>query len=98
MKLFLRDAANAAGANAISLNLAGEQTVVLTRDITKLAFTCDSATGDVGGTKGASVAISVSKDGVIFNLHNKLSGTTWQDESGNGNNMTLSGDFEITDE
>ena len=36
--------------------------------------------------------------GVILNLHNKLSGTTWTDESGNGYNMTLSGDFEITDE
>ena len=98
MKLFFRDAANADGAKAISLNLAGEQTVVLTRDIIKLTFTCDSATGDVGGTKGASVAISVSKDGVILNLHNKLSGSTWTDDSGNGYNMTLSGDFEITDE
>jgi hypothetical protein len=36
--------------------------------------------------------------GIILNLHNKLSGTTWQDESGNGHNMTLSGDYEITDE
>lgn len=36
--------------------------------------------------------------GVILNLHNNLSGTTWTDESGNGYNMALSGDFEITDE
>ena len=36
--------------------------------------------------------------GVILNLHNKLSGNTWQDESGNGYDMALQGDFEITDE
>lgn len=36
--------------------------------------------------------------GVILNLQNKLSESTWTDESGNGYNMTLSGDYEITDE
>lgn len=35
--------------------------------------------------------------GVILNLANKLSGTTWQDESGNGYDMALQGDFEIVD-
>ena len=35
--------------------------------------------------------------GVILNLHNKLSGSTWQDESGNGYDMALQGDFEIVD-
>ena len=35
---------------------------------------------------------------VLLNLQNNISGSTWTDDSGNANNMTLSGDYEITDE
>jgi hypothetical protein len=35
--------------------------------------------------------------GEVLELQNKLSGTTWQDESGNGYDMALQGDFEIVD-
>lgn len=35
---------------------------------------------------------------VLLNLQNNISGSTWTDDSGNGHNMTLSGDYEITDE
>lgn len=38
---------------------------------------------------------SVSVAGKVLELQNKLSGTTWQDESGNGYDMALQGDFEI---
>ena len=36
-------------------------------------------------------------NGKVLELQNKLSGTTWQDESGNGYDMALQGDFEIVD-
>lgn len=34
-------------------------------------------------------------NGKVLELQNKLSGTTWQDESGNGYDVTLRGDYEI---
>ncbi len=40
---------------------------------------------------------SVSVAGKVLELQNKISGTTWQDESGNGYDMALQGDFEIVD-
>lgn len=53
------------------------------------AYTLDDYQNDKDIPDGTS--------GVILNLANKLSGNTWQDESGNGYDMALQGDFEIVD-
>ena len=55
-------------------------------------------TADIPAITGAVYTFpkfSVSVAGKVLELQNKLSGTTWQDESGNGYDMALQGDFEI---